>query len=64
MKKKLIRFLEALDEYDEYFFSYGSIKKDYEFVTRILKAQGYWAGVHYRLYFDSDLNLTDVEERF
>jgi len=64
MKEKLMRFLEALDDYGEYFFSNGSIKKDYEFVSGILEAQGYWAGTSYRLYFDDNMNLVDVEERF
>jgi len=64
MKKKLMKFLEALDDYGEYFFSNGSIKKDYEFITSVLQAQGYWSGTSYRLYFDNDLNLTKVEERW
>ncbi len=64
MKEKLMRFLEALDDYGEYFFSNGSIKKDYEFVSGTLEAQGYWAGTSYRLYFDDNMNLVDVEERF
>jgi len=64
MKKKLMKFLEALDEYGEYFFSYGSIKKDYEFVSGILEAQGYWSGTSYRLFFDDNMNLINVEERW
>lgn len=64
MKNKLMKFLETLDEYGEYFFSNGSIKKDYEFISGILQAQGYWAGVSYRLYFDNDFNLVSVENRF
>lgn len=64
MKEKLTRFLEALDDYGEYFFSNGSIKEDYEFVSGILQAQGYWAGVSYRLYFDDNFDLVNVEERW
>jgi hypothetical protein len=64
MKTKLKRFLDALDYCGEYYFSYGSIKKDYEFITSVLKSQGYWAGVNYRLYFDDSLNLINIEERF
>ena len=64
MKKKLMKFLEVLDDYGEYFFSYGGIRKDYEFVTSILKSQGYWAGVNYRFYFDNNMDLVNVEERF
>lgn len=64
MKNKLNRFLEALEEYGEYFFSYGSVKKDYEFITSIINTQGYWSGTSYRLYFDNNLNLVDVQERW
>lgn len=64
MKNKLMKFLEVLDDYGEYFFSNGSIKKDYEFVTGILEAQGYWSGASYRFYFDNDMNLVNVEERW
>lgn len=64
MKNKLIKFIEALEDYGEDFFSYGSIKKDFEFITGILEAQGYWAGTTYRLYFDNDFNLVKVENRW
>lgn len=64
MKNKLMKFLQALDDYGECFFSNGSIKKDYELVTGILQAQGYWAGVSYRLYFDDNFDLVNVEERW
>ena len=64
MKNKLKKFIDALDSYGEYFFSNGSIKKDYEFITSVINSQGYWAGVSYRLYFDSDFNLTHVEDRY
>ena len=63
MKNKLIKFCEALDEYGEYFFSSGNVKQDYEQVTSVLKAQGYWSGTTYRLYFDEDFNLTSVQEK-
>lgn len=64
MKNKLMKFLQVLEDYGEYFFSNGSIKKDYEFVTGILKAQGYWAGTSYRLYFNDNFDLINVEERW
>lgn len=64
MKKKLMKFFEALEDYGEYFFSNGSMKKDYEFITAVLGAQGYWSGTSYRLFFDDNMNLINVEERW
>lgn len=64
MKNKLMKFLEVLEDYGEYFFSNGSIKKDYETITSILKVQGYWAGTSYRLYFNDNMDLINVEERW
>lgn len=64
MKEKLLKFMEALDEYGEMYFSQGSIKKDYEYITNVLKAQGYYSGCRYRLYFNEDFDLVNVEERF
>ena len=63
-KNKVMKFLSALDDYGEDYISNGSIKKDYDFITSVLLAQGYWAGCRFRLYFDSDLNLIRAEERF
>lgn len=64
MKKKLLKFMEALEDYGEMYFSQGSIKKDYEYVTSILKFQGYYSGCRYRLYFNEDFDLIKAEERF
>lgn len=64
MKKKLLKFMEALEDYGEMYFSQGSIKKDYEYVTNILKFQGYYSGCRYRLYFNEDFDLIKAEERF
>lgn len=64
MKNKLIKFMQVLDDYGECFFTNGSVKKDYEFVSGILKAQGYWAGISYRFYFDDKMNLVDVVNRW
>jgi len=63
MKNKLMKFINALEEYGEDFFSSGSMKEDYELITNVLKAQGFWSGVYYRLYFDNDFNLTGVQEK-
>lgn len=64
MKEKVLRFLEALDEYGDYYFSQGSIKKDYNYIKSILEVQGYWSGIGFRYYFDNDFNLLYVEGRF
>ena len=64
MKKKLLKFMEALEDYGEMYFSQGSIKKDYEYIASILKFQGYYSGCRYRLYFNEDFDLIKAEERF
>ena len=64
MKKKLLKFMEALEDYGEMYFSQGSVKKDYEYITSILKFQGYYSGCRYRLYFNEDFDLVKAEERF
>lgn len=64
MKEKLVKFMEALDSYGEMFFSNGSMKKDYEYITSILKVQGYYSGCKYRFYFNEDFDLINIEERF
>ena len=64
MKEKVLRFLEALDENGEYYFSQGSIKKDYNYIKFVLESQGYWSGVGFRYYFDKDFNLIKAEGRF
>ena len=64
MKNKLMRFIEMLESNGDYFFSNGSIKKDYEYVTSVLKSQGYWSGTSCRYYFDTNLNLVNIEPRW
>lgn len=64
MKEKVLKFMKVLDEYGEMFFSNGSIKKDYEYISMVLKAQGYYSGCGYRFYFDDNFDLVKVEERF
>ena len=64
MKKKLQKFIDALEEHGEFFFSLGSTKEDYNYITSVIKQQGYWSGTSYRLYFDNDLNLISVENRW
>lgn len=64
MKEKVLKFINTLEEYGDMYFSQGSIKKDYEYITNILKFQGYYSGCAYRYYFNEDLDLIKVEERF
>lgn len=64
MKKKIMKFLEALEDYGEFFFSSGNVKEDYNTITGVLKSQGYWAGTRYRLYFNNNLDLVSVENRW
>ena len=64
MKTKLAKFLEALDNYGEHYFSLGSVKEDYNHIIGVLKAQGFWSGTRYRFYFDNNMNLLNVESRW
>ena len=64
MKEKVLKFMNALEEYGEMFFSNGSVKKDYEYITSVLQYQGYYSGCRYRLYFNEDFDLIKVENRF
>lgn len=63
-KTKLKRFLEVLGYYGEFFYSFGDVKTDYNYITNILKSQGYWSGTNYRFYFDNNLKLKNVEGRW
>lgn len=63
-KKEIVdKILNTLDEYGETFFTLGSTKVNYDYLTGVIERQGYWAGVRYRIYFDGDYNLTEVERR-
>ena len=64
MKKKLQKFIDALEDYGEFFFSLGSTKEDYNYIISVIKQQGYWSGCNYRLYFNDALDLISVEERW
>ena len=64
VKNKVESFKKELSNQGEMFFSFGSNKKDYEYIQSILDRQGYWSGTFNRLYFDDNLNLTAVESRF
>jgi hypothetical protein len=63
-KKEFIQsFNNILNSNSEYFYTLGSIKKDYEYITGILKHQGYYSGVYSRFYFNDKLILIDVKDR-
>ena len=64
MKEKVLKFMEALEEYGEMYFSQGSVRKDYTYIKNILNFQGYYSGCEYRLYFNENFDLIKVEERF
>lgn len=64
MKKKVKKFMQALEEYGDMYFSQGSIKADYEYITYVINTQGYYSGCEYRFYFNEDFDLIKVEERW
>lgn len=64
MKNKVIRFMETLDEYGEMYFSSGDYKQDYKQIMGVIKAQGYFSGCYYRLYFNDNLDLIRVEDKY
>lgn len=64
MKNKVENFINVLEEYGEFYFTSGDYKQDYAQITGVLKHQGYYGGCQYRFYFDNDLKLIKVENRF
>ena len=64
MKEKVLKFINTLEEYGDTYFSQGSIRKDYEYISSIIKYQGFYSGYEYRFYFNEDFDLIKVEERF
>lgn len=64
MKEKVKKFMQTLEEYGDVYFSQGSIKKDYEYITNVLKFQGFYSGCEYRFYFNEDFDLIKVEEKW
>lgn len=64
MKEKVMKFIQTLEEYGDMYFSQGSVKEDYEYITNIIKTQGYYSGCEYRYYFNEDFDLIELEERW
>lgn len=60
--KMLKRFLEIMDEYDEFVFgTEEEIKKQLEIC---LNSQGYWSACSIRVYYDKDTKDFRIEMRF
>lgn len=64
MKKKVIKFMETLEDYGEMYFSSGDYKQDYKQIMGVIKFQGYFSGCYYRLYFNDNLDLIRVEDKY
>ena len=60
--KMVKRFLEIMDEYDEFVFGdIDDIKKQLEVC---LNSQGYWSGCSIRVYYNNDTKDFFVGSRF
>lgn len=60
--KILKRFLEIMNEYDEFLF--GDEKEIKKQLEVCLNSQGYWSGTAIRVYYDEDKKDFRVESRF
>ena len=63
-KAFLHNFKDLLGLYDEYYFTQGNSKRDYKYITDVIKLQGFWSGEAYRFYYDKDLNYLCARSRF
>lgn len=60
--KMVDRFLQIMDEYDEFVFGdKKSIKNQLELC---LKTQGYWSGCSIRVYYNDDTKDFEIGSRF
>lgn len=63
-KKEFVdNFIELLADEGDMFWSMGSVSKDYDAITSVLKAQGYWAGNAVRYMFDKNLKFEAIQPR-
>lgn len=60
--KMLNRFLEIMNNYDEFVF--GDEQEIKQQLQTCLNTQGYWSACAIRLYYDKDLKDFRVENRF
>ena len=56
-------FVEILRGEGDMFWSVGSTTKDFDAITSVIKAQGYWAGTSVRYFFNDKLEFEGVQER-
>ena len=61
-KKMMNRFLEIMDEYNEFVFGDDDYLKQQ--LEICLNNQGYWAGCSIRVFYDKDMKDFYVESRF
>lgn len=60
----VFKFAEVLDENGDTFFTSGDPIQDYQYITSIIKTQGFWSGVSLRFFFDDSLQLLKTENKF
>ena len=60
--KMLKRFLEIMDEYDEFVF--GTEEEIKQQLEICLNSQGYWSACSIRVYYDKDIEDFRIERRF
>ena len=61
-KKMLERFLEIMEDYNEFVFGEEDyIKRQLELC---LNNQGYWSGCSIRVYYDKDLKDFTIQSRY
>lgn len=61
-KKMVDRFLEIMDDYNEFVF--GTTKQIQKQLETCLNSQGYWSGCTIRVYYDEDTKDFTIESRF
>lgn len=59
----LLNFSQILADNGDMFMTSGNVESDYNFITEVIKRQGYWSGTGLRYYFDDDLTFTGTKER-
>lgn len=63
-KKEFVdKFVELLRDEGDMFFSLGSVSKDFDAITSVIKQQGYWAGNSVRYMYDENLNFEGIQQR-
>ena len=60
--KMLDRFIQIMDEYDEFLFGDNNYLKNQ--LETCLNTQGYWSGCYIRVYYNKNTKDFRVENRF